>query len=286
MTSAIAPIHRIGTRTYAAWREDRTLRLGAGLAYYALFAVIPLLAITAALAEWLFGTAEVQDYITERLNELGVVDSESLGGSVAEAISTSSTQTRLGLIGLGTLLFAASVFFLALIDAINVIWDVPVGSGVWNTIRRRLVAFLMVLGTGAVLIAGLAVSAVSGVAEALLPVQIELLDTLATTLAGVASWASLALALALLFRFLPPVRVAWRVALIAGIATALLLAAGTVVIGWYLREFGGASVAGAFGAILAAISWVYYQAQILLGGMQLVKVLSVDEAKLTGGEDR
>ncbi len=286
VTSAIAPIHRIGTRTYAAWREDRTLRLGAGLAYYALFAVVPVLAITAALAESLFGTPEVQDYFAERLNELGVVDSESLGGSLAEEISTASTQARLGLVGFGTLLFAASVFFLALADAVNVIWNVPVGSGVWNTVRRRLVAFVMVLGTGAVLIAGLAVSAVSGAAEALLPVQIDLLDSMATTLAGVASWVSLALALVLLFRFLPPVRVGWRVAVLAGIATGVLLAAGTAVIGWYLREFGGASVAGAFGAILATISWVYYEAQILLGGMQLVKVLSVDEAELTGGGDR
>jgi membrane protein len=274
MSSAIAPIRRIGTRTYAAWREDRTLRLGAGLAYYALFAVLPLIALTGALAEQLFGTADVQEYIAGMLNEFGVADSDSVSDAVADALSRDSTQTRLGLIGFATLLFAASVFFLALADAVNVIWNVPVGSGLWNTIRRRLVAFLMVLATGGVLLAGIAVTAVSGLAQKLLPVQIELLDTLTTSLAGVASWVALALALAMLFRFLPPVRVAWRVALLAGTATAVLLVLGTVVIGWYLREFGGSSVAGAFGALLAALTWVYYEAQILLGGMQLVKVLS------------
>lgn len=274
MSGAIAPIRWIGTRTYAAWREDRTLRLGAGLAYYALFAVLPLIAITAALAEQLFGSPGVQDYIAERLNQLGVADSDNVSDAVANELSRASTQTRLGLIGFGTLLFAASVFFLALTDAVNVIWNVPVRSGLWNTIRRRLVAFLMVLGTGGVLLAGLAVNAVSGMAQKLMPIHTELLDTLATSLADIASWVSLALALAMLFRFLPPDRVAWRIALLAGTATAVLLVLGTVVIGWYLREFGGSSVAGAFGALLAALSWVYYEAQILLGGMQLVKVLS------------
>ena len=40
-----------GLRTYEAWRQDRTHRLGAGLAYYALFTIVPLLALTAALAD-------------------------------------------------------------------------------------------------------------------------------------------------------------------------------------------------------------------------------------------
>ena len=41
--------------THLEWRTDRTLRLGAGLAYYALFTIVPFLALTAALAWQVFG---------------------------------------------------------------------------------------------------------------------------------------------------------------------------------------------------------------------------------------
>lgn len=65
----------------------------------------------------------------------------------------------------------------------------------------------------------------------------------------------------------------WRWARLAGFTTAVLLTIGTVGISWYLRRFGGASIAGAFGAVLVKLTWIYYEAQILLGGVQLAKIL-------------
>lgn len=195
-------IYDVGKQTYVSWRNDRTLRLGAGLAYYALFTVVPLLALTAALAEWLFGDVDMGAFFADRLAQLGLIEADALTASEALSgeLRRGSVQSSLGLIGLGSLVFTSSLVFVAFTDAINAIWDVPVRSGMWNSVRRRLIAFLMVLITGAVLIAGLAVSAVTGAAEALLPGELELFDTMATVLAGAASWVSLAIALASLFR--------------------------------------------------------------------------------------
>lgn len=269
----LRPIVSVGRLTYGAWREDRTHRLGAGLAYYALFTLAPLLALTAALAEWLFGSADMQAYLSARLEQLGLVESDAAGTALAAQLEANSVQSTLGIIGVTSLLLASSVFFLAFADAVNVIWKVPVGSGVWNSVRRRLVAFVMVLVTGGVLVAGLAVSALTSAVDALLPGEPEVLESMADSLVAQASWISLSLALAMLFRFLPPVRVRWRWSLVAGLSTALLLTISTAAISWYLRNFGGASIPGAFGAVLAALSWIYIQAQILLAGVQLVKIL-------------
>jgi membrane protein len=62
--------------------------------------------------------------------------------------------------------------------------------------------------------------------------------------------------------------------IVAATITTVMLILGTVAIGWYLRRFGGASLGGAFGAVLLALTWVYYEAQILLAGVQLTKVLA------------
>ena len=267
----------LGLRTYTAWREDRTIRLGAGLAYYGLFTIIPLLALTAAFAELLFGAADMQAYFEERLTELGFTPSDEASASLTEEINKASVQSSLGLVGGVSLLFASSLLFVALADAIKEIWRAPVEAGVWESVRRRLVAFVMVLATGAVLITGFALSAISGAAESLMPGDSDVLKSLSELLTGAVSWALLATTIALLFRYMSPVTVRWPVALVTALATAVMLIIGTVAIGWLLSEFGGGSVTGAFGAVLAVLSWIYFEAQILLVGVQLSKVITLDE---------
>lgn len=270
----LGPVRDVINETYASWREDRTLRLGAGLAYYALFTIVPFLALTAALAEQLFGLVDMADFLSDRLGQIGIVDPEVAGESIASELSRRSVTSTLGIIGVGSLLFASSLVFLALVDAINSIWNVPVRSGLRNSVRRRLVSFLMVLVTGAVLIAALAVSTVTSAVERLVPGSIELAGTLSTLVGWVVSASTLAVALTLLFRYVGPVRAPWLQAALSAVATSLLMVVGAQAIGWYLTSFGGSSLGGAFGALLVMLSWVYYEAQILLGGVQLVKVLT------------
>lgn len=278
--SRVAFLRDIATETYTEWRGDRTLRLGAGLAYYALFTFVPFLALTAALAEDLFGLAEFEQFLTDRIGQLGVADAESAGKSIADELGSRSARTSFGLVGFGSLLFASSLVFMALVDAVNTIWHAPVRAGFGNSIRRRLISFLMVLGTGSVMVTAFAISAVSGAAERFIPGDIAILDSLAGLVSSLASASALVVALVLLFRYTGPVRVPWLAGIVSASITTVLLIVGTGAIGWYLRNYGGASLSGAFGAVLIALTWVYYEAQILLAGLQLAKVLTrpIDEA--------
>jgi len=267
--------------TYAAWRSDRTIRLGAGLAYYALFTVVPLLALTAALAEWFFGSAEMRAYFADLLSGLGPVDAETVSSTITNELTDRSVRSSLGVVGIVSLLFASSLLFLALVDAINVIWDVPVRKGIWVTVRRRLISFLMVLATGGVLIAGLAVTAVAGAAEAIVPGDISFPEPLPSLMSGLASWAALVVAVAMLFRFIGPVKVSWPISLFSATTTSAFLYLGTIAISWYLQRFGSSSMSGVFGAVLVALTFVYYEAQILLAGAQLAKVLTLRDNHLS-----
>ena len=270
----LGTIVEVSSDTYTSWRDDRTLRLGAGLAFYTLFAIVPFVALTVALAEQLFGMIDMAGYLSDRLSQVGIVEAETAGESIATELSRRSVTATLGIIGIGSLLFASSLVFLALVDAINTIWNVPVRSGLRNTVRRRLVSFIMVLVTGVVLIAGLAISTLSGAVERLVPGSIEVPGTLLALIDWLISSSSLAVALTLLFRYVGPVRVPWLPTAFAAAATAFLMVVGAQAISWYLTTFGGSSLSGAFGALLLILSWVYYEAQILLGGVQLVKVLT------------
>ena len=246
-------------------------------AYYGLFAIVPLLTLAILVAGLLFTRQEVASYVDDRLQDLLEVQSADVGARIAAELDAPGFGAGLGFVGLGSLLFAASLVFLALQDALNIIWDEPVRHGVRHTLGRRAFAFLIVLATGAVLVGSLAVQAVAGLLDALVPGR-SILQDVVDVLGLVAEWWLAALVIAVLFRYLPNKRVEWRFVVPGGAITALFLAIGTWAIGVYLSRFAVSSLTGAAGAVLLLLVWIYYEAQILLAGAQLTKVLATRQS--------
>ncbi len=259
--------------TYSEWRNDRVVRLGAGLAYYALFGIIPLLTILVAVAGLLFSTDEIRNFLVQTLEGFVQGDVDALAASLAEELHGSFTG--LGLIGAATLFFAASIVFVALQDALNVIWHAPVRAGIENTIRNRVLAFSVVLLAAAVLIAGLLVEAVVGLAETIVPGNVQLVDSLAVLITSATSWVLGIGAIAVVFRLLPYVEVRWRDAFVRGGVTALMVVLGSALFGVYFSTYGTASISGVAGSLVLFLLWIYYQAQIFLAGAELTKVLGL-----------
>ena len=263
--------------TYTEWRTHRTIRLGASLAYYGLFAVIPLLAISAAIAGIVLNDIDIEETLTTVLSDL-VDDDDSasqMAAAIADKLDTTGTSAGLGLFGLASLLLAASVVFVALQDALDTIWEVPVHSGAANTVRRRALAFAVVLLSGAVLIASFAVSAMSGLVRDLAPGGSALSAVAADLFTVVGLWALAAGVLSFLFRFLTRATVQWRTALAGGVITALALTVGNRAATEYLSRYGASSLAEAAGSVLVLLFWVYAIAQIVLVGAELTRTLEL-----------
>jgi membrane protein len=77
---------------------------------------------------------------------------------------------------------------------------------------------------------------------------------------------------ALLFRFLPDVRLKWRDVMIGALATAMLFTIGQLLIGLYLGQSSMASSYGAAGSVMILLLWVYYSCQIVLFGAEFTRV--------------
>ena len=277
LTSRILRLVRATVRvlrtTYEQWRKHRTIRLGAGLAYYGLFAAVPVLALGFALATIFVSESDVQSYLAEQISNIFGTDPSDTSDAVSEALSSTGTAASLGIIGLVSLVFTASVLILALQDALNTIWEIPVRSGWQESLARRALAFLVVLASGAYLIASLAINAVIALIERTMP-DAAVLDSLTEVFGVTASWALGVLVIALLFRYMTAVRVPWASALIGGALTAALVALGAVAIGAYLQRYAAASFLGATGGVFLFLIWMYYEAQIVLAGAEFTRVLA------------
>ena len=77
---------------------------------------------------------------------------------------------------------------------------------------------------------------------------------------------------AMLYRFLPDVRLRWRDVTTGAFVTAVLFTIGQQLIGLYLGQSSVASTYGAAGSVMILLLWVYYSCQILLLGAEFTRV--------------
>lgn len=258
----------VARHSYRAWRRDRVLRLGAGLAYYALFALVPFLVVAIGVASRIVSTSDLQSDVVMAVADILDLDPAVVTSALQNAVDEASRLTGVGLgaIGVASLVFTASVVFVALQDALDVIWHVPVRTGLEQTVRRRAVAFGVVLAGGGLLVVMTAVQSALGVLVALFPPERPLVDALSQTLLSVVSWGLVAGVVALLFRVLPRPAVRWRSALVGGALTTVVLVVGTRGFGLYLGTVAVGSTGRAASGVVVALLYSYFVSQVVLGG--------------------
>jgi len=259
---------------FQEWQDDEALQLGAALAYYTIFSLAPLLLVVIALAGLAFGREAVQGQLVGQLQ--GLVGRE--GGAAIQTMVANAGQHGGGvwatIIAFVTILFGATGVFTQLQTSLNHIWNVKPkpGQGIKGLLRARAAAFGMLLGIGFLLLVSLVIStaltAIGTYVAGLLPgaeVVLEVVNFLV-------SLAVITVLFAMIFRFLPDVKITWRDVWLGAAVTALLFTVGKTLIGLYLGNSSVASVYGAAGSLVILLLWTYYSSQILFFGAELTEV--------------
>jgi membrane protein len=189
-------------------------------------------------------------------------------------VSYSRGGTLATYVSLGALVFGGSGVVVAIKDAMNTIWGVVEAPdrGWRRTVRDRLISLAVVLSVGFLLLVSLVLTAL-----------LEFLSSYAVQWAPfsapVARFIHLAVAmcvitllLAMIFKLLPDVQIAWRDVWVGAIITAVLFMTGKELIGLYLGRVSTGSAYGAVGSIGIVLLWAYYSSQILLLGAEFTQV--------------
>ncbi|MBI3462776.1 MAG: YihY/virulence factor BrkB family protein [Planctomycetes bacterium] len=270
------------SETYQEWRDDRVPRLGAALAYYAIFSIAPLLVIAVALAGAIWGRAAVSDQLAVQLESLVGRQAALAIQEMISGISYSRGGALATYLSLGALAFGASGVVMAIKDAMNTIWGVmeAPGRGWWGTIRDQLISLAVVLSVGFLLLVSLVLTAVleflSGYAAQWAPFSVPVAQYVHLAVA----MCVITLLFAMIFKLLPDVRIAWRDVWVGAILTAVLFLTGKELIGLYLGRVSTGSAYGAVGSIGIVLLWAYYSSQILLLGAEFTQVY----ARRTGAQ--
>jgi membrane protein len=261
--------------TCVRWSEDNPFQSAAALAYYTLFSMAPLLLIAIAVAGLVFGREASQNQIIGAIKDLAgvqiAVAIEAIVESAAQRPDSGVFATAIGMI---FLLLGAGGVVGQLQHSLNTIWRVvpKSGRGIMGFLQDRLLSYSMVLSVGFLLLVSLVISAVltavSGMVDGFLLID----AATAHILDLIVSFAFITLLFAVIYKFVPDVRIAWRDVWFGAATTSLLFSVGKFLIGFYLGHSTVTSIYGAAGSLVTLLLWVYYSSLMFFFGAELTQV--------------
>jgi membrane protein len=257
------------------WSSDHASEMGAALAYYSVFSIAPLLVIVIAIAGLVFGGDAARGAVEAELSSTMNAQAAHYVQEVLRELNRPRVGILSTVVGCVTLLFGALGVFLQLRSALCRIWRLsPSSSATWLAMLiDYLLALSMVLCCVLLMLVLLTANAV----------LIYLGRTSIHWLPGgqgpwqgvefLISFAIMTLLFAALFWVLSGRRIRWRWIWYGAGVTALLFTVGKSIIGFYLGLVAGSGSAyGAAGSLVVFLIWIYYSAQIVFFGAELVQV--------------
>lgn len=256
-----------------AYFRDKDSIYAAGLAYYMIFSIAPLLVFITAMAGIFIGRSAAAEQITLQLQYM-------IGGDLAEFVETAvnslmdrSLNTTATVISAVVLLVTAGGIFRQLKVALNQVWgvvEVPPQNNRERLLlaRNRIIPFLMVFLFGMLLSLSVILEALLGTMRArfavLFPETAAILPHFSRLLIPALTFVTFTL----IFKLLPDTSTRWRDTGVGGLVTTILFIIGRFVLSLFLSFSNTGSIYGAAGSIVILLFWIYYSAQILLFGAE------------------
>lgn len=259
----------------SAFSQDRAMKYSASLAYSTIFALSPLLVLIISLASIFYGKDAIQGKLFSEINQLVGADAANQIQILIEKSALSGGSTLSLIISLIVLMVGATAIFTEIQDTLNIIWRVrpKPKKGFQKLLINRVLSFSMIISLGFLLVVSLVVNGiVAALSQRLSNIFPEITVLLVQAFNILLTFSIITTLFAIIFKFLPDVKISWKDVRVGAIATALLFMLGRVLIGLYLQMAGTGSTFGAAGSLVVILTWVYYTAAILYFGAEFTQV--------------
>ena len=276
LPTALQPLVHILKDALAGWSRHGTERLAASLSFYTLFSMAPMLMVVTAVFGWFLGEAAVQEQLSGWLTEMVGPDTSTTILELVENADRPGAQAMTAVIGMVTIVLAATRTFDQFQGALNTIWESPPpgSKGVVGALSRKALSFGLVVSIGLFVLVSVAVGAsLQGFAQYLSD-EYGFPSGLAVFAHDVTNLLVLTVAFGSVYRLLPARKEAWSNVIIGGLCTGILFSLGKHGIAMYLGRSSAGSAYGASGSIVVLLLWMYYSAMIVLGGAELTQAIA------------
>jgi len=263
--------------------KDGAFYHGAALAYYTLFAFIPIIYLTTSIFGRIVGPKNMKEMVSELLqHQMGMEDSSSIM-EVVNGMSLHKPSFLLEMVSVGVLLYSCSAFFVSLKRSLNEFFNVTKKN------RHEENLFMDIIGFRFISMGLLAIFALIIILFYFAQVFIfsalqhwngqgGMIDFSLSLLQDILTIGSNLMIFTLVFKFIPDAKVQWNVAFKGAIFTSILLVFSQFVINYYLHHYFVLGKIGIANSLFVTLAWVHYSAQIVFLGAKFTYVVG----KMTG----
>ena len=262
---------RIFVRAAKQWSANGGTRQGAALAYYALFSIAPLLVIAVTIAGAVFGEDAAKGQVETHLRD--IIGPES--AKAIEKLVENAAQPRTGVwassVSIALLVIGALGMFLHVRGALCSIWKLESarGSTLLGFLLDYALALVMVFFCGILLLVSLSASMFVAIWQSDLAEWLPWLPWHWVEMG--LSFLYLTILFAAMYRILSGGRIRRGYVVYGSFIAAVLFTFGKTLLGWYFVYSTTVSAYGAAGTLVVFLVWVYYSAQILFFGAELIQ---------------
>jgi membrane protein len=271
-------VWQVTKSTFIEFFQENSFFHGAALAYYAVFALVPMIYLSLISFGKFVGQANMLKIIDKILREeVGLEDSSGIM-SFLEDVNFEKGNFVLNVVGVIALLLSSSALLASLRTSINEFFDIHFTfenrkRRIFHNLGTRLMSVLMLPVFGLVIVLTyfgetVILSMSSDLFGELSSVEGFILDALQH---GLAIFTNVLL-FTIIFKYLNDGRVEWKLAISGAMVTAMLLYVGQLLIKYYLKNYFFGSSIGLPGTILVMLAWMYYSSQIIFLGAKFTKV--------------
>ncbi len=261
--------------TGSEWWNLNAFRLSAALAYYTIFSMAPVLLIAVGGASLFFARETAVNRVVQELQRLVGEQGASAIRQVLESSAGLGKGAWAISVGVVTLILGASVVFGELQSALNQIWGVKARTRrglVLHLVFNRLRSFSIAVVVGFLLLVSLVLSAALNALQDYATHWMPSAPWLWQTGNNVISFVVVAMLFAMIYKYLPDVRLEWGDVWIGAVVTSCLFNGGKYLIGIYLGHAAIGSAYGAAGSFAVLLVWIYYSALICFFGAEFTRV--------------
>ena len=256
--------------------KDNAISAGAALAYYAIFAIAPLILLSISLSRIFFNTnlakAELSDFLSQFFGEAG--------SKIIEIILANETTPKGNItaivLGIIILLFGSMGLFYQIRKILDRMWNVKPdahSNKIISFLAKRIIALLTVFLAGLLLLISLLITSIAhNIID--LTGQIGASASAIEGLNNILTIIILTLLFAITTKYLVTEKIPWKKVWLGSIVSSLLFIIGKILFGFYLNFIDLGSAYGAAGSLIIFLFWLYYTANVFLFGAEIIKVSS------------
>jgi membrane protein len=250
-------------------RQNDALRLAGATAFFATFALPPILIILTQTLGFIFGKKTINARLAQNLASFFGKEGVEQIMQTLKGFHKLAVNWYIAIAGFIFLMFVATTLFKVIRASINQLWRFRThkGRNVGQKMIPRLKSLAIIVLTGILFLAGLVLEA----AQALLNPYIRDTwaiagSTMVIILNQVVSVFIVTIWFSVLFRMLPEGRPVWRVSIAGGFFTGILFTIGKLLLGTLLGVSNIQNLYGAAGSFVLVLLFVFYVSFIFYYG--------------------